>query len=63
MKDEKKVIVFFLCSMIVILMLSIGVCFYFSGYKNGQIDAFTGKIEYRLVINPDSTREWKGIKE
>jgi len=30
-------------------------------YRDGQIDAMTGKIRYRLVINPDSTRGWESM--
>lgn len=32
-------------------------------YKDGQIDAITGKIQFELVTMPDSTRVWKKIKE
>ena len=32
-------------------------------YKNGQIDALTGNVEFNLVTKPDSTREWERIKE
>jgi len=31
-------------------------------YKDGQIDALTGKIEYHLITNPDSTKTWESIK-
>lgn len=31
-------------------------------YKEGQIDAFTGKIVYELVVQDDSTRTWEKIK-
>jgi len=31
-------------------------------YKQGQIDAMTGKIKYHLVVQPDSTKTWEKIK-
>jgi hypothetical protein len=33
------------------------------GYKEGQIDAITNNIEYRLIIMPDSTKVWEKIVE
>ncbi len=30
-------------------------------YKQGQIDALTGKINYHLVTKPDSTRVWEKL--
>ncbi len=30
-------------------------------YKQGQIDALTGKIKYHLVTQSDSTKVWKSI--
>jgi hypothetical protein len=30
-----------------------------STYKDGQIDALTGKVHYQLVVKPDSTRVWQ----
>lgn len=32
-------------------------------YKQGQIDAITGKVNYQLQTNPDKTVEWVKIKE
>ena len=32
-----------------------------SSYKQGQIDALTGKIKYELVVKNDSTKVWKLI--
>lgn len=32
-------------------------------YKQGQIDALTGKIQYRLEKQPDGSTEWKEIKK
>ena len=31
-------------------------------YHQGQIDALTGKIQYELKVNPDSTRTWEKTK-
>jgi len=28
-------------------------------YKQGQIDALTGKVHYELVVKDDSTRVWE----
>jgi hypothetical protein len=33
------------------------------GYRQGQIDALTNNVKYKLVIMPDSTKVWKGIGE
>ncbi len=30
-------------------------------YRQGQIDALTGKVEYELRVNPDSTETWHKI--
>jgi hypothetical protein len=35
---------------------------YGRGYYHGQIDALTGKIEYKLIVNADSTRTWEYFK-
>jgi hypothetical protein len=32
-------------------------------YKQGQIDALTGKVQYKLVAMPDSTKVWERIRE
>lgn len=32
------------------------------GYRQGQIDALTGKVKYELVVQPDSTRTWEKKK-
>ena len=38
---------------------------YYYGYKQGQIDALTGKVEYELRTKTDKTVVWvkKGEKE
>jgi hypothetical protein len=33
------------------------------GYKEGQIDALTNNIQYKLVTMPDSTKVWGRIGE
>jgi len=30
-------------------------------YKDGQVNALTGKIDYKLVVKADSTRVWEYI--
>lgn len=32
-------------------------------YKQGQVDALTGKVKFHLVENPDGTKEWKRKQE
>lgn len=36
--------------------------FYANGYKQGQVDAITGKIKYSLVKQDDNTLVWEEIK-
>jgi hypothetical protein len=31
-------------------------------YKQGQVDALTGKVKYELVVNADSTKTWEEVK-
>jgi len=58
----------FLGGITVILVLAIGII---TGgaidstgrYRQGQIDALTGKVKYELRVNSDSTRTWEKIKE
>lgn len=38
-----------------LIMMSSGDC----TYKDGQIDALTGKIKYKLVTKNDSTKTWE----
>jgi hypothetical protein len=33
------------------------------GYRQGQIDALTNNVKYKLVIMPDSTKVWEKIME
>ena len=33
------------------------------GYKQGQIDALTNNIQYKLITMPDSTKVWERIGE
>lgn len=38
----------------------IGLCaLWVNGYRAGQINAINGKIEYRLVTQPDGSRTWE----
>ena len=30
-----------------------------NAYREGQIDALTGKVKYELKTNPDSTKTWE----
>ena len=48
---------------IIMLLITVFMDPQLKGYKQGQIDALTGKIKYTLVTNPDSTREWKDINK
>lgn len=51
-----------LISIAVILFLAL-LIFYYSDYRQGQIDSLTGKIRYELVTKPDSTKVWQEIKQ
>lgn len=33
------------------------------GYKQGQIDAINGNVNYILVVNPDKSTSWELKKE
>jgi hypothetical protein len=33
------------------------------GYRQGQIDALTNNIQYKLITMPDSTKVWERIGE
>lgn len=47
--------------MLFIIGVTIGILYTTNYYKQGQIDALTGKIKYRLIVNPDSTRTWERV--
>lgn len=49
----------FLAFIVVIAFLIVLSHEYFRGYKQGQIDALSGKVKYKLVVYPDSTRTWE----
>jgi hypothetical protein len=34
---------------------------YENGYKQGQVAAINGKIEYELIVKEDKTSEWERI--
>lgn len=52
---------FAIAVVVVFVFQSASGCNRMDGYKDGQIDALTGKVKYHLVVNPDSTREWKEV--
>lgn len=52
---------FFSC-LAVALVIGIGVGIHHKGYRDGQIDALTGTVEYSLVANPDGTSRWLPIE-
>lgn len=60
MSDTAKTVLGFFIG-VVILMVLTGI--YWSGYRNGQVDALTGHIEYEKVTHRDSTVTWESIKE
>ena len=43
---------------VILLFIVFSVCIYLYAEKKGQIDALSGKVKYKLVENPDKTREW-----
>lgn len=52
---------------IILMGVSIGIEHYVisertPNYKQGQIDALTGEVQYELVTQPDSSRAWQ-LKE
>ena len=68
--EEKDLKTFFLLGMwvgVVVSAVLVIMAFKYFGnnhdwYKEGQLDALTGKIKYELVTQDDSTRVWKEIK-
>ena len=48
---------------LVCLAVCIGVISKDTGYRQGQIDALTNNIQYKLVTMPDSTKVWEKITE
>ena len=47
----------------VCLAVGIASIFIDIGYRQGQIDALTNNIQYKLVTMPDSTKVWERIIE
>ena len=48
---------------IVLLLTEKYTCYYKSGYRQGQIDSLTGKINYKLKEHKDKTKTWEIIDE
>ncbi len=64
MKTKENLISFLLGAFLVLVIVLITLTLYPESnklYKQGQIDALTGKIEYELVVQIDSTRTWERI--
>ncbi len=57
--DDRKL---FTLMFIIVLVMSITFT-YTRGYKNGQINAANGKMEYQLEKQEDGTVEWKLIEK
>ena len=59
MWEDKHILQALIVGIIVGAMLAVA-SFYVtkSTYKQGQIDALTGKVKYRLITLPDSTSQW-----
>lgn len=61
-EDWITVLLVWLLALIVTIIIVFGVTDVRDlAYKNGQIDAMTGKIQYHLIVNSDSTKEWEKI--
>ncbi len=45
------------------VFLTIGLQLQGDSYKQGQIDAINGKIQYKLIIRVDSTKIWVPINQ
>ena len=50
-------IIVFVLGLLLIVMMSEEI------YKEGQVDALTGKIKYELIENTDKTKKWEKIGE
>jgi hypothetical protein len=61
MNNEIKTFVgmFGVALLVTILSIVLSNGAYDSGYRQGQIDALTGKVTVELVTNADSTKSWK----
>lgn len=46
------------CSAIFILIVIYTILICILSYKQGQIDALSGNVKYKLIENSDETREW-----
>jgi hypothetical protein len=65
-KDDFNAVVGFICFVVVVSGLGFlcGAAFVQdSGYRQGQIDALTGTVRYRLKDNADGTRVWVEIPD
>ena len=61
---EDEVGVFIILGILLcILGFCIGGMIWANDYEKGQIDALTGKIEYRLQTNADKTVKWIKINK
>ncbi len=49
--------------MIILGIVAFLVIGFFVGYKNGQISAIRGTIEYELIEQSDGSTDWKKIKK
>ena len=61
--EEKSIKIVIMIVCLVCLAVCIGAISKDIGYKQGQIDALTNNVQYKLVTMPDSTKVWEKIGE
>ena len=59
----KELLIVVMIIMFCLGLVFMGVTIHDTGYKNGQIDALTGKVKYELVEYPNKTKSWVEIKK
>ena len=66
--NVKEIVIMNVKEIVILLMgfFMLGVlagCLLLKSYKEGQVDALTGNIKYKLVVNKDRTSTWEYIKK
>ena len=59
--EDKVIKAVILVAFLAGLTMSIGTISKDIGYRQGQIDALTNNVRYKLITLPDSTKVWKRI--
>ena len=62
--DENDIVmVAFIAFIVGLCMFWFGITFFDYTYKDGQIDALTGKVRYQLVKNSRNESNWEKIQK